>query len=356
VDALLLHRIDQRADIVRFIQRRADAQVLHARLHLADEALVDRLLHQQARTGAADLALVEPDRIDQAFDRRIQVGVVEHDERRLAAQFQRQLLAAAGRGLADQAADFGRAGEGQLVDARMVDDRLAHAAIAGDDVDHATWDAGALADLGEQQGGQRRVLGRLEHDSVTGGQRRRDLPCQHQEREVPRHDLAHHANGAVVREFFGLQLGPAGVMVEVARGQRQVGVAGFADGLAIVQRLEHREQARVLLQQARERIHDLRAAMPTQGDPARLRAARGGDGAFDVVLRRLRHLGQLAAVGGIVGGEGRAGLAPGVVDEQAEAAAMLVQPRERFLGTLWCRTVIHGVQNLFDCWHDEVRN
>jgi hypothetical protein len=213
-------------------------------LTLAMKRVVDRFLHQQARTGAADLALVEPDRIDQAFDGGVQVGVVEDDEGRLAAQFQRQLLAAAGGGLADDAADFGRAGEGQLVDARVVDDGFAHAAVAGDDVDHAGRHAGLLADLGEQQRAQRGELGRLEDDGVTGGQRRGDFPGQHQQREVPRHDLADHADGAVVGEFFRLQLGPAGVMVEVARGQRQVGIAGFADGLAVVQRFEHGEQAR----------------------------------------------------------------------------------------------------------------
>src|SRR5439155_16891350 len=155
VDALLLHRIDQRADVVRLVQRRADAQVLHARLDLLDEARVDRFLHQQARTGAAYLALIEPYRVDQAFDRGVEIRIVEHDERRLAAQFQRQLLAAAGGRFADDAADFGRTREGQLVDARMVDDGFAHAAVAGDDVDHAGRHAGLLADLGKQQRGER---------------------------------------------------------------------------------------------------------------------------------------------------------------------------------------------------------
>jgi hypothetical protein len=38
----------------------------------------------------------------------------------------------------------------------------------------------------------------------------------------------------------------------------------------------------VLLQQARQRVHDLGAAVAAHGDPARLRAARGFDGAVDV--------------------------------------------------------------------------
>jgi hypothetical protein len=86
------------------------------------EPLGNAFLHQDARAGAADLALVEPDGIDHAFDRRVEIGIVEDDEGRLAAQFQRQLLAGSGRGLADDAADLGRAGEGDLVDAVMRDE------------------------------------------------------------------------------------------------------------------------------------------------------------------------------------------------------------------------------------------
>ena len=95
--------------------------------------------------------------------------------------------------LRDRPADLGRAGERDLVDVRVLDQRAAGLAGAGDDVDHARRQVGLLADLGEQQRGQRRGLGRLEHDRVAGGQRRRDLPGQHEQREVPRDDLAGHA-------------------------------------------------------------------------------------------------------------------------------------------------------------------
>ena len=85
--------------------------------------LGDAFLHEQARAGAADLALVEPDGVDHALDRAVEIGVVEDDEGRLAAELQRQLLAGAGGRLADDAADLGRAGEGDLVDVRMLDDQ-----------------------------------------------------------------------------------------------------------------------------------------------------------------------------------------------------------------------------------------
>jgi hypothetical protein len=44
------------------------------------------LLHQQARAGAADLALVEPDRIDDTLDCAVEIGVLENDEGRLATK------------------------------------------------------------------------------------------------------------------------------------------------------------------------------------------------------------------------------------------------------------------------------
>ena len=117
-DPLELHRGDHRADVDRLVERIADAEGVHAALQLLDEAVVDRFLDEEARAGAADLALVEPDRVDHAFDRRIEVGIVEDDERRLAAELQRQRLAGAGGGLADLPPDLGRAGEGDLVDRR----------------------------------------------------------------------------------------------------------------------------------------------------------------------------------------------------------------------------------------------
>jgi hypothetical protein len=81
------------SEIHRLVERIADAQRLQALAQALHQAGGDALLNEDARTGAADLALIEPDRVDDAFDRRFQVGVVEDDERRLAAEFQRQLLA-----------------------------------------------------------------------------------------------------------------------------------------------------------------------------------------------------------------------------------------------------------------------
>ena len=93
----------------------------------------------------------------------------------------------------DALAHLGRAGERDLVDAVVLDDRLPDRRAAGEDVDHARRQVGLGDDLGQHQRRQRRRLGRLEHDGVAGRQRRRDLPRRHQQREVPRDHLAGHA-------------------------------------------------------------------------------------------------------------------------------------------------------------------
>ena len=63
------------------------------------------------------------------------------------------------------------------------------APVARDDVDDAGGQLRLAEHVGEEQRGQRRRLGGLEHDRVPGRERRRDLPGQHEQREVPGDDL-----------------------------------------------------------------------------------------------------------------------------------------------------------------------
>ncbi len=60
-------------------------------------------------------------------------------------------------------------------------------------------------------GSSRGLLGRLEHDAVAGGQRGRELPRGHEQREVPRDDLADHAERLVevVGDGVVVELGEA---------------------------------------------------------------------------------------------------------------------------------------------------
>jgi hypothetical protein len=205
----------------------------------------------ETRTGGAALTHIEEDRARRAADRNIHVGVGEDDGRRFAAEFQRYLLQIAGGRLDDQLADFGRAGECNLVDVRMRRQRRAGGlAKPGQDIDDAIGETGFLNKLPEAQCAERRLLGRLQDDRAAGRQCRRNLPRRHHQWEVPRDDLPDDADrfaqgigmpvaGRGDGDCRAVDLGrPAGHVPQDLVRTRQVDIARVADRLAVVERLE----------------------------------------------------------------------------------------------------------------------
>ena len=174
----------------------------HALQRPLHEFVVDALLDERAAGAGADLALVEREH-HEAFDGLVEEVVVfladvgEEDVGRLAAQFQRdrnQVLAGV---LHDEPASGGFAGEGNLGHARAGGQRLARfEAEAVHDVEHAGRQQIANQLRPDQDAG-RCLLGRLEHHAVARGQRRRQLPGGHQDREVPGNDLTDDAQRLV---------------------------------------------------------------------------------------------------------------------------------------------------------------
>ena len=174
----------------------------------------------------------------------------------------------------------------------MVKHGLARAgAAAGDDVD----DAGGghlVEELAELEERKRRRRGGLDHERVARGEGRRDLPGAHQEREVPRNDLADDADGLVQHDahrvfvdhdggaLFGAQA--TGEVAEVVGGERNVDERGFADRLAVVERFDHGETSGVFI----DEIGDLQkkggALLRGLGGPGGEGGAGGGDGTVDV--------------------------------------------------------------------------
>ncbi len=130
--------------------------------------------------------------------------------------------------------------------------------------------SGLPAHVGEDERGQRRRLGRLEHDRVAARERRRDLPREHQQREVPGDDLRRDPERLrpPVREGVLELVGPAGVVEEVRGRERQVDVARLLDRLAAVERLGDGELARALLEDAGDAEEVLRALCRAQRRPA----------------------------------------------------------------------------------------
>jgi hypothetical protein len=270
------------------------------------------------------VALVEVDAVDDPLDGLVESGIVEEDVRGLAAELERQLLPRARDAPLDRLAHLGRAGERDLVDV-AVDERGAGAAVARDDVDDARRKLRLPQHVGEEERGERRRLRGLEDDRVPGGERRSDLPREHEQREVPRNDLPGHPDGPrpAVRECVLELVRPARVIEEVRRGERQVDVARLLDRLPAVQRLEHGELAGALREDARDPEQVLRALRRIEPRPVRERLARGGDGPRDVLGPCLADLGERRLVARRDGREVLLRGHPLAADEEAVAVLEL---------------------------------
>ena len=76
----------------------------------------------------------------------------------------------------------------------------------------------------------------------------------------------------------------------MARHQRNIDVAGFADGLAVIERFQHGEQARVFLDLPRQRIEIARATVAAKRGPAGERGVGRLHRGVDVALIGLGDL------------------------------------------------------------------
>ena len=175
----------------------ADTELSHAPLEALDKFSGHTFLHQKSRTGAAHLALIEPDGIDNAFNRAVKIGVIENDKGRLATEFQRQRLSGSRRHLADETAHFGGPREGNLVYACMFNKGSTRRPLASHHIENARRQACLVCQFRKQQGRQRGKLRRLQHHRISGSQSWGHFPSQHQQWKIPRNDLANHADCSV---------------------------------------------------------------------------------------------------------------------------------------------------------------
>ena len=230
----------------------------------------------------------------------------------------------------------------------MVDDHLAHCAVAGDDVHHALGQASLTADIGKKQCRKRGIFGRFQNDRITRCQGWGDLPCQHQQGEIPRDDLPADADGGMSGQFAVHQLRHARMVIEMPLRQRDVDVARFPNGFAVVQGFQHCEQAGVLLQQTGQRIKVFRTPVTTQFFPLRLGLACGGNGGLHVLRSGLGQCGQRFARGRVFRQEPVARIGEFAIDEMAEPVTLIDQPSQCLGCGFGGGAVVHGLENLFD--------
>ncbi|MCY1359625.1 hypothetical protein D9M69_462070 [compost metagenome] len=240
---------DHRADLGLRVLRVADDQALGAGGELGDELVVHRFLDEDPAACGAALAVQGEDGEQRGVQGAVEVGVVEDQHRRLAAQLHGVLLQAGG--LHDLAAGGGAAGEGDRAHVRVTDQGVARGgAVTLHHVQHAFGDAGFQGQTAQFVGGQRRQLAHLQHGGVAQGQAGRGLPGGGHEGHVPRRHQAAHTHRLVegvvehlvvhrvaVAVHAGADLGEE---LEVVRGagdqhilrlvDRQAGVQGFQLG------------------------------------------------------------------------------------------------------------------------------
>ena len=140
-DALGGRAVDHRAQDRLALARVADGERLGLGGEALDELVGDLLVDDDALGRHADLALVGEGAEGRRVHRLVEVGVVEHHQRRLAAQLQQHGLEVLGALLGDDLADARGAREVDAPHGRVRDQRIDHGAgvlgRVGDDVDDA---------------------------------------------------------------------------------------------------------------------------------------------------------------------------------------------------------------------------
>src|SRR5690606_35825536 len=287
--------------------------------HLGDQPLddffVDARLHVDAVGAYAGLPGIAVLGSEDAVHRAVQVGVVEHDERRVAAELQRELLDGGRALLHERAAHFGGAGEAELAhDLAFAQRRADLARTAGDNVEYAGGHPGFLGQHGQRQRGQRRLLGRLDHHGAAGRQRRPDLAGDHGGGEVPGRDgggdpdglLQHHQALAALGALQDVAVDALGFFGEPFQERRGVGdLAGrFGDRLALLGRHDGGQVLLVGHHQLGPFQQDRAAFLAGLGGPGGQGGGGAGDGLFGFLAPQLGHRDDGLAGGGVVDRDG----------------------------------------------------
>ena len=132
-------------------------------------------------------------------------------------------------------------------------------------------------------------------------------------------------------------------MIEVARYKRYIDIAALPNRFAIVERLQHRKPARVLLHLSRQGIQVPCPLMRRERVPSWERSASRFDRRVNIGRASLSNTGELVPARWIGSVEVLAlhRLLPAAVYEVSELALVTLEPGKRLFRVLKCRTVFH---------------
>src|ERR1700685_1191442 len=150
--------------------------------------------HAQPRSRNAGLPVIQVAGVDGHRDRRGEIGVVQNDVRRLAAEFQRQALHRVQGVLRDQFSDLRRTGERDLLNVgtfrQLRPDDLTE---AGHEIDNARRQTGFMKCVHQHFRLHRALLAGLDDNSASGSDCRSHLDRDRTGARIPRRKYAHHA-------------------------------------------------------------------------------------------------------------------------------------------------------------------
>ncbi len=231
-----------------------------------------------------------------ARHRVVQLGVLEDDQRRLAAQFERHALERLRRVAHHRLAGADLAGQRYFANIGMASEQTAGIGEALHHLEHARRQSGLDQDLLELHGGERGEFRRLEDHGIAAGQCGRRLPAGDLQRVVPCADAGDHAERLAARVAEGLRaeidvlaaqgLRKARKIFEAIRAGNHVHDQRLLDGLAGIARFELGKLLIARAQQlggAAQHARALRARHRSPSDLAVLRRTHRG-----VDLRRTR--------------------------------------------------------------------
>mmetsp|Transcript_38569 Transcript_38569/g.87715 ORF Transcript_38569/g.87715 Transcript_38569/m.87715 type:complete len:500 (+) Transcript_38569:271-1770(+) len=313
-DAVVLRLRDLSSHHGARFQRVSCLDRLGPRDHLGHELVVDVFMHQQPGLASADLALVEREHHSTLHSLVQEVVVcvhnrLEEDIGALPAKLHRRRNAVLGGRLQNMLTRLRRACESHLRNAVARRQRLARLrAVARHDVDHTGRDR-VLQELHEHHDGGGSLLGRLEHDAIAGGQGRRQLPRRHEQREIPRDDLADHTQRLLdaQRHQVGVDLSGRTFLgtdhtrevAEVVHAERKVGGHGLAHGLAVVHSLDRGQTGGVGLDDVRHLEKHVRALGHRRlGPRGAVRGVRRVQCLLDICLGATGRLDERLAIDG----------------------------------------------------------
>jgi hypothetical protein len=236
--------------------------------------------------------------------------IVKHDEGRVAAQLERELLDVF-RALAhQQLADSRGAREAQLAHVGVGGQLTANGLrVARDDGEQTRRHTRTRGQLGKGQRGVRRLQRGLDHHRAPCGQRRAHLARHHRDREIPRRDGGRHTDRLLGDDDAAIALRRGNrVAVHAASFFRKPlderrGVSdlagGFGQRLALFGREDGSEILLVVHHQVGQAAQDLRTLARRHLAPGALRNLCSLDGAARFGCAHARHGADLAAGGGV---------------------------------------------------------